>query len=86
LNPQFGLERMIMKAYKGLSQNVRNLLLSRHMTKANETIHEFMPDKVAIELNVFGALVKHGVLGNINRSLIVTPHRDGCEVSDCKLM
>ena len=56
------------------------------MGKANETIHEFMPNKMTIELNVFGALVKHRVLGNINRSLVVTLHRDGCEISDGKLI
>ena len=42
--------------------------------------------KLTIELNVFGALMKDRVLGNVYSSLIITLYSNGCDVDNGKFM
>jgi len=76
----------VLQTCQGFSQKVCKLILCRHKTELNETFHEFMPDEVAVYLNVLCPLMEHRIFGNIHSSHAVTFDRNRCDVGEAKLM
>jgi len=46
-----------------------------NMRKANETVLQLLPNKMAIKFDMFGALVKNRILGDINGCKAITLER-----------
>jgi len=74
------------KTRKWLSQDVCKLMLSRNMTETNKAFHKLVPYKEAIKFDVFSALIKHGVLSDINGISIIALQRYRCKISDGELV
>lgn len=64
----------MLRSPKTLSEKVFLLISSGKIQSTNETILHLFPDEVAINVNVFGALVKDRVSNYLNSRFPVTEY------------
>ena len=63
---------MMLDACERLSANISKLMLIGDITETEKTFHELLTNKVTIKFNVFRALMKDWIFGNIYGCQIVT--------------
>ena len=62
---QLGEHAMKERTREGLGKNVSRLESKRHMPRNEETSFELLTDKMAINLQVLGALMKNWIISNM---------------------
>ena len=59
-----------------LDKEICNLQGRRNKRQSNGAMLEMMTSKMTIDLNVLSSLMKNRVVSNLNRTLVVTIHRN----------
>jgi len=59
-----------------LGKEICNLQGRRNKRQSNGAMLEMMTSKMTIDLNVLSSLMKNRVVSNLNRTLVVTIHRN----------
>jgi len=77
---------MMSSSKKRFSANVSQLSFGGYIGKTDKTLHELVPNKMAVKLDVLGSFMKNRVFCNVNSSQVVTLDRDRSNRCDCKLM
>ena len=68
---QFANQELMLRSWECFSENVGNLQIRGDVRKADDIALVFISNKMAINLNVFGALMKYWIFSNTNCSSIM---------------